>query len=92
MNKEIYLTDRVADMEDVVDSPPQNLDNMNISIEETSGNAFIEEMTPFLDMLSRSTGISMANQLIRFFQHQQFNLSLFCDKLRTISEYSKGGN
>ena len=71
-------------MQDFVDPAAQP--PIATSSSETPEDAFIQEMAAFLDMLARKTGIRMANQLIRLFHNTHFNLSLFREKIRTVSE------
>lgn len=76
MNNDVYITDRVPELKDVVNHPPSNLENMNKSIKGTPEDAFIEEISDFLDMVHRRTRIRMANQLMRLFNNHRFNISL----------------
>lgn len=50
-NNEVFLTDRVPELEDVVNSPLENLENMKTSIHETLDDTAVEEIAAFLDIL-----------------------------------------
>lgn len=57
LDNKIYTTDPVPELKHVFDSPAENVDNMNKLIQATPGEALIEEVVYFLDMIARRTGI-----------------------------------
>lgn len=85
MNNNISLTDPVPELNGVVNFPTESLDKINTSIQATPQDVCIEEMAAFLNMIVRRTRIHMETQLVPLFQHQHINLSLFREKLCTIS-------
>lgn len=55
----------------------------------TPGDSLKEKFTSFLDVVARRTGASIAKELIRFFHLEHFDISIFLEKLRNISDCAK---
>ena len=51
--------------------------------------ALVDELASFLDVLARKTGIRMTNQLLRFFHSTDFQLNIFRDKIKSVSDCRK---
>lgn len=66
-----------SELGDISDSPSYSVD------------VAIDERASFVDVVESQTGVSIPNQLIRFFRLEHFDISVFCEKLRNVSDCRK---